>query len=195
MAWSAGVFGKLPRHGDFIRRGMEDAVADRWDAWLSDELERQRRRLGEAFDATHDVAPCLRFLLRSGENWRLGVVCPSLDAVGRRFFLVVELEGLSDAEALAWGAEAARRLEDVAYQSLSERLDADEVLARARLAAEALDRLDAEAWAAAGARASGNGAWWRGAGERAPAGHRPGAWLEEGVLDMMFVDAVREVAP
>jgi len=194
MAWSAGVFGKLPRHGDFIRRGMDDAAADGWDAWLSGELERQKGRLGEAFDAAHDGAPCLRFLLRSGPAWRLGAACPSIDAVGRRFFLVVELDGLGEAEALAWGAEAARRLEDVAYQALSEGLDADEVLARTRLAGETLDRLDAAAWAAAGAAAAGSGAWWRGACERAPADHRPGAWLEEGALDMMFVEAVQEVA-
>ena len=29
-----GFYGKLPSHGDFLRRRVSDAFVDAWDAWL-----------------------------------------------------------------------------------------------------------------------------------------------------------------
>src|SRR6185295_2077248 len=42
-----GLFGKLPSHGDFLRRRASDAFVDAWDAWLREGLAASREALGE----------------------------------------------------------------------------------------------------------------------------------------------------
>ena len=45
-----GLFGKLPSHGDFLRRRTSDAFVDAWDAWLRAHVERPPD--GEALTAS-----------------------------------------------------------------------------------------------------------------------------------------------
>jgi type VI secretion system protein ImpM len=91
-----GFYGKLPSHGDFLQRGVNDEFVNHWDAWLQDGLARSRSELGEA--AWLDVfltSPLWRFALGSGvvggAVWA-GILLPSVDRVGRYFPLTLVAE-------------------------------------------------------------------------------------------------------
>ena len=42
-----GLYGKLPSHGDFLRRRTSDAFVDRWDGWLQGCMAASRSKLGD----------------------------------------------------------------------------------------------------------------------------------------------------
>ena len=88
-AMSAWVFGKLPTHGDFVSRGLDQVTRDRLDHWLSQAMLRARDALGERFEAAYDAAPPWRFVEQDAERWTGGALCASVDAAGRRFPLMV----------------------------------------------------------------------------------------------------------
>lgn len=127
----AFLFGKLPRHGDFVARGLTPQGRGAWDAWLSSALDRSREELGEAFEAAHEAAPPWRFVRAPGPfgpDGQAGALAPSIDAAGRRFFIVV------GGEAPPTSAEAgiAELMEDLIYRALEEGLDADAVAGAAQ---------------------------------------------------------------
>jgi type VI secretion system ImpM family protein len=125
------LFGKLPSHGDFVSRGLEPADAEAWDGWAAAGLEQAKAELGERFEVAHGVAPPWRFVARAdGGSWRAGVLAPSADGAGRRFFVLLAAEGLSAVQAGALGANVAEHLEAVLYAAFAEELDADETLHR-----------------------------------------------------------------
>jgi type VI secretion system ImpM family protein len=79
MAGAVGLFGKLPAHGDFVRRNLPRDFIAAWDAWLSKGIL--------ALDGAL-VQRAWRFRLAPGECGAAamaGVVMPSEDMVGRRF--------------------------------------------------------------------------------------------------------------
>jgi type VI secretion system ImpM family protein len=120
----AFLFGKLPRHGDFVGRGLTPQSRQAWDGWLSSALDRSREELGEAFEAAHEAAPPWRFVRAPGPfgpDGQVGALAPSIDAAGRRFFIVVGGEG-PPASAEAGIAE---QMEDLIYRAFEEGLDAD----------------------------------------------------------------------
>jgi len=84
-----GVYGKLPSHGDFVRRGLPQSFVAPWDEWLQTVVNAARASLGdEEFAALWDAALGWRFRLlpgACGEAAVVGVLLPSRDAVGRRF--------------------------------------------------------------------------------------------------------------
>jgi type VI secretion system protein ImpM len=88
-----GLFGKLPAHGDFVRRALPRSFIRPWDAWLSAGMEAARARLGEAAWAkAWAQAPVWRFRLAPGAcgpDAAVGVVATSADMVGRRFPLTL----------------------------------------------------------------------------------------------------------
>jgi type VI secretion system protein ImpM len=87
-----GLFGKLPAHGDFVRRGLPVAFCDPLDNWLAASVAAARDALGDGFEAIWDAAPAWRFALppgACGPQAAAGVLLCSRDAVGRRFPLVV----------------------------------------------------------------------------------------------------------
>jgi type VI secretion system protein ImpM len=90
-----GLFGKLPAHGDFIRRGLPGAFLDPWDAWLSAAMlamEAETLTAGDDWPLVWASAPALRFHLPPGACGPLaaaGVLLPSMDSVGRRFPLTL----------------------------------------------------------------------------------------------------------
>jgi serine/threonine protein phosphatase Stp1 len=88
-----GIYGKLPSHGDFVRRGLPQSFVVPWDQWLQTVLESARESLGgEGFAAAWDAAPGWRFQLLPGvcgDAGVAGVLLPSRDSVGRRFPLTL----------------------------------------------------------------------------------------------------------
>jgi type VI secretion system protein ImpM len=88
----AFAFGKLPTHGDFVSRGLSSDELAAWDGWCSAGLEAARAALGAEFEVRHDAAPPFRFVFGPGPfggGWRAGALAPSIDAAGRRFFIVL----------------------------------------------------------------------------------------------------------
>jgi type VI secretion system protein ImpM len=89
MRLSAGCFGKLPIHGDFIRHNVGPEV-DKLDEWLQGGIVSSRTALGGAWDGSFDGTPPQRFLYQSGGGRVVaGVIASSIDKPGRRYpFLV-----------------------------------------------------------------------------------------------------------
>lgn len=127
------LFGKLPAHGDFVARGLSRAERDAWDAWLGETLEIARAELGAGFEDAYDQAPAWRFVRPELDGrWSSGALAPSMDAVGRRYPLVVGLSDLDAADAAARGAVLALGAEDAIRTALGDALDADVTLAGVR---------------------------------------------------------------
>lgn len=83
-----GLFGKVPAHGDFVRRGLPTSFVGPWDTWLQDGMATARDRLGARWAQAWDGAPPWRFALPAGAcgpDAVAGVMLPSEDMVGRRF--------------------------------------------------------------------------------------------------------------
>ena len=161
---SAFLFGKLPAHGDFVCRGLGPAAQEAWDACASDLLARLRELHGEAFDEVHQSVPPWRFLLGPGgfgEDWRAGAIAPSIDSVGRRFVLVVGVQGLSPARACGFGLAAAQGAEEIIYAALGAGWSADAVAEAATgMAAELQDACGPAADLLGGSAAAAT-LWWR----------------------------------
>jgi type VI secretion system ImpM family protein len=91
-----GLFGKLPTHGDFLRRRVSEAFVDGWDAWLRECLAESKAALGERWLDLYLTSPAWRFVCAAGACGPapvIGLMVPSVDRV-RRFFpltLVAEL--------------------------------------------------------------------------------------------------------
>lgn len=126
-----GFLGKLPAHGDFLRRALPEDFALPWDCWLQSGLSALREGLEEAqFTAAWDAAPAWRFLLPAGAcgaSRVAGVILPSQDMVGRRFPLTLAalLSAQDTAPAEAWFAA----LEAAGQQARALDQDADALLA------------------------------------------------------------------
>lgn len=125
-----GLFGKVPAHGDFVRRGLPTSFVGPWDAWLQDGMATARDRLGTRWADAWDGAPPWRFALPAGAcgpDAVAGVMLPSQDMVGRRFpiTLAVLLAPGAPLPAPAWFAA----LEGSAQAGRDGRLDADALAA------------------------------------------------------------------
>ena len=149
----AGLFGKLPAHGDFVRRGWPDGTVDAVDRWLTETVSAARAtRDDAAFADWMRGAPLWRGFVPAG---RLGPhalhlgVAPSVDRAGRLFPVAAGVVG--DAEA-AWGhAERAGETVDTAiYDALAGLADADATVAA--IAASVDERI--------GEGAPACSAWW-----------------------------------
>jgi type VI secretion system protein ImpM len=126
---AAGLFGKLPAHGDFVARGWPDALLARLDKWLADGLAAVRQRVGERgyADCLH-AAPLWHLWLRLDDETAVhGVITPTCDSAGRLFMLVAGAAGpLPDSWALASQQPGfAATAEAAAYRALAGELDAD----------------------------------------------------------------------
>jgi type VI secretion system protein ImpM len=111
------LFGKLPAHGDFLARGLPGELRDRLDRWLSAELAGARTRFGEAFEGRYFSAPPWHFVdLDPSGQWTGGALCPSVDAVGRKFPILLATPAQSAECALA----AARIAIDLACSAIAQ---------------------------------------------------------------------------
>jgi type VI secretion system protein ImpM len=114
-----GFYGKLPSHGDFLRRRVSDAFVGVWDAWLQECVAASRTALGDEWLNVYLTSPAWRFGCSAGVCGGLplvGLMAPSVDRVGRYFplTLVAELPPgtsiLSAASQTAGFFDAAERL-------------------------------------------------------------------------------------
>lgn len=133
-----GFFGKLPSHGDFLRRRVSDAFVGVWDAWLQECIATSRAALGDRWLDVYLTSPAWRFGCAAGVCGPaplVGVMVPSVDRVGRYFplTLVAELPPdvnlIAAASATASFFESAQRLvietleaEHVSFESFDERV-------------------------------------------------------------------------
>jgi type VI secretion system protein ImpM len=114
-----GLYGKLPSHGDFLRRRVSDGFVRVWDEWLQECIASSRSALGERWLDIYLTSPVWRFAAEAGAFGPvpiLGLMAPSVDRVGRYFYLtlVAELpEGINILAAVTDAAaffESAERL-------------------------------------------------------------------------------------
>lgn len=128
-ATCTGLFGKLPAHGDFVRRVLPRSFVAPWDAWLSEGMAAARAQLGEGWEAAWEAAPPWRFRLSPGAcgpDAAFGVLVTSADTVGRLFPLTLAAvlpAGLPPPEAWYDALEAA------ALSARSGGIDADALAA------------------------------------------------------------------
>jgi len=147
------VFGKLPRHGDFISRGLDASGREAWDTWLSGAVERAKNAFGAGFPAIHDAAPPWRFVAGPGDfgpGWRAGALAASVDSAGRRFAIMTAAEGLNENAAARLGEPLAEAAEAMIYRAFEDGWDAD-ALAGA---------VEAEIASAEPATAASGERWW-----------------------------------
>jgi type VI secretion system ImpM family protein len=107
---AAGVVGKLPAHGDFVRRGNDVALIGRLDRWLADELGRVDP---DALDERLAALPGWGFLLTGRGSSTVGVMMASSDSVGR-IFPVIGFSAapgvMTTSQARSWCTQAAETL-------------------------------------------------------------------------------------
>lgn len=128
---TTGLFGKLPAHGDFVRRGLPRSFIGPWDEWLSAGIEASRRDLGPDWDHAWAAAPAWRFRLAPGAcgpDAAVGVMVTSADTVGRRFPLT--LAAVLPAAAIPPPEAWFDALEEAASSARTGDVDADGLLAR-----------------------------------------------------------------
>lgn len=151
-----GFCGKLPSHRDFISRRVAPDLLARWGEWLDIAMEHSREALGETWLATYLSAPIWRFAVSPGccgERPFLGVLMPSLDAIGRYYPLSILVPADSQsvtAEIAVAATQWYGRVEDLALSCLSDDFDftrfdgalAGEVLATGSDSASALPQTE-----------------------------------------------------
>ena len=121
---AVGFYGKLPSHGDFLRRRTSDAFMDAWDAWLQEAISVSRGALGDRWLEVYLTSPVWRFAGAPGVCGPAaiaGVMVPSVDRVGRYFPLTIvgELPGHVNPLEIAIAADAYyQRAEQVAIETL-----------------------------------------------------------------------------
>ena len=122
-----GLFGKLPGHGDFVRRGLPIGFCDPWDDWIQGCLAVAQRRLAAEWDAVWRRAPGLRFVLDPGvcgTAAAAGAMVASFDSVGRSFPLTVAALRPAGVGTV-WPTEWLVAAERAARRASADRLDAD----------------------------------------------------------------------
>ncbi|HMF97697.1 MAG TPA: type VI secretion system-associated protein TagF [Vicinamibacterales bacterium] len=122
-----GLFGKLPSHGDFLRRRVSDQFIDSWDAWLRQCLAKSQAALGDRWVDVYLTSPAWRFVAAPracGPAPVIGLMVPSVDRVGRFFPLTLVAE-LPEEVSLIAAAAAATRFFNAAERLLIDTL-ADE---------------------------------------------------------------------
>ena len=94
-AVEVGIYGKMPSHGDFLRRRLSDEFVQRWDQWLQACIAESRSVLGETWLQFYLTSPVWRFVCAAGacgDRAVAGLLLPSVDKVGRYFPLTIAWE-------------------------------------------------------------------------------------------------------
>jgi type VI secretion system protein ImpM len=168
-----GFYGKLPSHGDFVRRRVSDHFVECWDRWLQEGISASRALLGDRWLSVYLTSPAWRFVAAAGVLDRepmIGVMIPSVDRVGRYFPLTIAAP-LPPNVGVVTGATAADefldRAEQLAVETvIADRIDFDGFDAGVGSLALALESLAAAPRlvlddAAAGVTRQGFGCRWR----------------------------------
>ncbi len=125
-----GLYGKLPSHGDFLRRRTSDAFVGAWDRWLQASMAASRSALGDRWLDVYLTSPAWRFAAAPGACGSaplVGLMAPSVDRVGRCFPLTIVAEVPAHASpivAAMTGAAFFDRAERLVIETLeAERVD------------------------------------------------------------------------
>lgn len=176
---AAGLFGKLPARGDFVRRNLPASFAVAWDSWLADVLADSRARLGRGWLPAFLEAPVWCFALAPGvcgPAAACGVWLPSVDRAGLYFPLA--LVGMVPLAPPVWFA-------------------ACEAAGRAALAdatpEEVLHRLPPPPADPAGGPAAGS-LWWTAGSRRVRGGRRTLPGLPDGAAFAAMLDEAAAAA-
>jgi type VI secretion system protein ImpM len=90
-----GYHGKVPKHGDFVSRGLPNTFIDPWDIWLQEAIHTSRQQLGDKWLDYYLTSPLYRFVLSPGicgdAAW-MGTLMPSVDKVGRYYPMTISLK-------------------------------------------------------------------------------------------------------
>lgn len=127
-----GAYGKIPAKGDFIKISLPAGFVQPWDDWLSATMISCREM--EGWDRLYLSAPIWRFTLAAGiagPSALLGVLMPSVDAVGRRFplTLVSPFKGSHVLAAHMAGPHVFAALETLALATLDDSAELDDLKA------------------------------------------------------------------
>jgi type VI secretion system protein ImpM len=128
VAIEVGFYGKLPSHGDFLRRRVSDHFVGVWDGWLQECLAASRAELGERWLDVYLTSPAWRFACAAGvcgSGPVFGVMVPSVDRVGRYFPMTLVAELPLDASALIGSVMLAEPFYSAAERVLIETLESD----------------------------------------------------------------------
>ena len=124
-----GLFGKLPSHGDFLRRRVPDAFVDAWDSWLRECLQASHTALGDRWLDLYLTSPAWRFICAAGTcgpDPVIGLMVPSVDRVGRYFPLTLVATLPAEINPII-AATASAAFFDSAEQLIIETLATDEI--------------------------------------------------------------------
>lgn len=169
--YEVGLYGKLPTHGDFLRRRVTDGFVGVWDAWLQDCLAASRDALADQWLDVYLTSPVWRFVCAAGACGSApvaGVMVPSVDRVGRYFPLAIVGTLPAGAATLAVPTTAAaffERAESLAVDALAaDHLDFQQFDSQVAQLAAGLDAIGAtdvalDADADAILSGDGRGAW------------------------------------
>jgi len=122
-----GFYGKLPSHGDFLRRRVPDAFVGVWDSWLQECVSASRSALGDRWLDVYLTSPAWRFACAPGICGPApvaGLMVPSVDRVGRYFPLTLVAQLPPTAGVLTIASQAAAFF-DAAERLVIETLAAD----------------------------------------------------------------------
>jgi type VI secretion system protein ImpM len=139
----AGLFGKLPARGDFVRENLPRDFTDTWDAWWQRGLADTQLRPREEWCAAWLEAPVWRFVLPPGlcgRNGVLGLWMPSVDKAGRYYPLTIAAAASGDwAPCTGAMMDALTAWEQAGRDALEYDLAPVELLQRIQAAFEASD--------------------------------------------------------
>jgi type VI secretion system protein ImpM len=124
-----GLYGKLPSHGDFLRRRTSDGFVEVWDRWLQECLAASRAALDDRWLNLYLTSPAWRFACDAGvcgPEAVMGVMVPSVDRVGRYFPLTIVATVPADVAVLGAATTTPLFFED-AERLLVETLEAEHV--------------------------------------------------------------------
>jgi type VI secretion system protein ImpM len=183
----AGLFGKLPARGDFVRENLPRDFTDSWDSWWQRGLADTQGRWGEEWYAAWLEAPVWRFVLPPGlcgKSGVLGLWLPSVDKVGRYSPLTIAAVAPCDwlphvGEMTAFLAAA----EEAGRDALESDLAPADLLERIRSAFVAAEAPPPELGFVPGCTA-----WWTEGGPRVVARFETGTALPEGSEFAALID-------
>ncbi len=183
----AGLFGKLPARGDFVRETLPRDFTDIWDAWWERGLADTQRRPRDEWCAAWLEAPVWRFILPPGlcgRNGVLGLWLPSVDKVGRYSPLTIAAAAPGDWQphvgAMTAFLEAA---EQAGRDALEHDLSPADLLQRVQEAFVAVDAPAPEL-----DFVPSRAAWWTEGGPRVAPRFESGGALPEGSRFAALID-------
>jgi type VI secretion system protein ImpM len=183
----AGLFGKLPARGDFVRENLPRDFTDAWDAWWQRGLADTQQRYGEDWRDAWLEAPVWRFVLPPGlcgAGGVLGLWMPSVDKAGRYSPLTIAATASADWAPLVPAMSGfLDEADEAGRDALADDLSPAELLQRIQEGFNASEATDA-----APVVAAGQAAWWTEGGPRVGGRSATGTALPEGADFAALID-------